>query len=126
MDPIVHFELPADDVERARAFYSKTFGWKPNSIPGMGYTLWHTTTTDANGMVQTPGTINGGMLTRQEPVSRLVVTVMVKDLETALKAAQANGGKVVRGKQEVKGVGWAAYIDDTEGNRIGLIQSSRA
>ncbi|HEX2065486.1 MAG TPA: VOC family protein [Candidatus Thermoplasmatota archaeon] len=124
-DPVVHFEIPADDVERAQRFYSKSFGWKANSIPGMGYTLFHTTPTDAQGMVQAPGNINGGMAHRQAPIDRLLITVQVADIEAALKAVTANGGQVVRGAMPIPGVGTAAYVKDTEGNTLGLIQPRR-
>jgi predicted enzyme related to lactoylglutathione lyase len=125
-DPVVHFEIPADDVERAQRFYTKSFGWKMNSIPGMGYTLFHTTATTPDGMVQTPGTINGGMAKRQHPIERLLITIQVGDVDAALKNIQENGGKVIRGKMLIPGVGFAAYVKDTEGNTLGLIQSTRA
>ncbi|MFO1533074.1 MAG: VOC family protein [Thermoplasmatota archaeon] len=124
-DPVVHFEIPADDVERAQGFYSKSFGWKVSAIPGMGYTIFHTTPTDAKGMVGTPGNINGGMLKRQAPVERLLVTVQVADIEASLKTVTKNGGKVLRGKQAVPGVGFTAYVQDTEGNPLGLVEPAR-
>lgn len=124
-DPVVHFEIPADDVERAQKFYNQAFGWKVNSIPGMGYTVFHTTETDAKGMVKTPGNINGGMAKRQGPIDRLLITVQVADMEKALKAIEKNGGKVIRPGQQVPGVGIAAYVKDTEGNTIGLMQPTR-
>jgi predicted enzyme related to lactoylglutathione lyase len=124
-DPVVHFEIPADDVERAQKFYGSAFGWKVNSIPGMGYTLFHTTETDAKGMVKTPGNINGGMAKRQGPIDRLLITVQVADMEAAIKAVEKNGGKVIRGGEPVPGVGIAAYVKDTEGNTLGLIQPTR-
>ena len=119
--PVVHFEIPADQVERARGFYAQAFGWKVLAVPGMGYTLFHTAPTDAQGMVQGPG-INGGMLERQDPVRGIVITVQVDDVEASLRAVEKAGGKVVRGKMEVPGIGWSAYVRDTEGNTVGLIQ----
>lgn len=124
-DPVVHFEIPADDVERAQRFYNTAFGWKVNSIPGMGYTMFHTTKTNPNGMVQTPGTINGGMTRRQGPIDRLLVTVQVADMEAAIKAVEKAGGKVIRPGMPIPGVGIAAYVKDTEGNTLGLIQPTR-
>lgn len=52
---VVHFELPADDVQRAQAFYRDAFGWAVNAMPGMGYTLLGTAPTDENGMPTEPG-----------------------------------------------------------------------
>lgn len=124
-DPVVHFEIPADDVERARTFYNKAFGWKVNAIPGMPYTIFHTTPTDPKGMVQTPGNINGGMLQRQAPIQNLVITIQVADVEASCKAIVKAGGKVVRPKAAVQGIGFSAYVQDTEGNTVGLIQPTR-
>ncbi|MES2155144.1 MAG: VOC family protein [bacterium] len=124
-DPVVHFELPADNVERAQRFYSKAFGWKVNSVPGMAYTLFHTTPTDAQGMVGTPGNINGGMMQRQAFVQAPIVTIQVADIGKSLREVEANGGKVVRGKESVPGVGFTAYFRDPEGNTLGLVQSTR-
>jgi len=125
MDPVVHFEVPADDTERAKAFYTTCFGWNAVSMPGMGYTLFHTTKTDEQGMVGTPGNINGGMFQRHEKVDRVVFTVAVEDLEASLRKVQDAGGAVVMGKDEVPGVGYVAYVKDTEGNLVGLIQPLR-
>jgi predicted enzyme related to lactoylglutathione lyase len=62
MNPVVHFELPAEDRSRMRAFYENTFGWKTEQLgPEMGdYVLAITTETDASGRPKTPGMINGG------------------------------------------------------------------
>lgn len=124
-DPVVHFELPADNVERAQRFYAETFGWKVNSIPGMGYSLLHTTKTDDKGMVQTPGNINGGMLARQSYYQTPVLTIQVADIAKAIQAVEKGGGKIVRGSEPVPGVGHAAYFQDPEGNTMGLIQPTR-
>jgi len=31
---VVHFEIPADNVERAKLFYEKAFGWQISKYPG--------------------------------------------------------------------------------------------
>ena len=58
---VVHFEIPADDVDRARSFYRDAFGWQMSGLPEMGYTMVGTTPTGENGMPSEPGSINGGM-----------------------------------------------------------------
>lgn len=71
--PIVHFEIPADDPERAKAFYSDIFGWKINKMDmpndgttdGDPYYMVYATETDENNMVKTPGAINGGIIKRK-------------------------------------------------------------
>jgi len=69
MNPVVHFELPANDQKRAGDFYSSVFGWSVQQLgPEMGnYMLAQTGETDAEGMMQKPGNINGGIYTRTKP-----------------------------------------------------------
>ncbi|MHB8634501.1 MAG: VOC family protein [Thermoplasmatota archaeon] len=122
---VVHFEIPTDNLERAQKFYEKAFGWKMNAIPGMGYVVVHTAPTDAKGMVQQAGAINGGLLARGGPVKVPLVTIDVPDVEAALKRVEQNGGKVIQAKREVPGVGFSGYAQDSEGNMLGVFQSTR-
>ena len=121
---VVHFEIPADDVERAQGFYRDAFGWQMNSIPDMGYTLVGTTPSGDNGPLD-PGAINGGMLERQDPVQSTVVTIEVDDIDAALKTVEGLGGKTVRSGMPVGDMGFAAYFADPEGNVVGLWQNAR-
>ena len=124
-DSVVHFELPADDLDRAQRFYRESFGWNLNPIPQMGYVMVSTTPTDEQGMPQEAGAINGGMLSRQDPVTAPVVTIGVESVDDALARVERNGGSVVRGKDPVGDMGFAAYFKDTEGNVVGLWESAR-
>ena len=124
-DPVVHFELPADNVERAQDFYRHAFGWSVNSMPGMGYTLLATAPSGENGAPVEPGAINGGMLARQVPITSPVVTIEVKNIDEALARIETLGGRVVRGKQPVGSAGFAAYFADSEGNVLGLWQTAQ-
>lgn len=121
---VVHFEIPVDDVERARAFYGKAFDWKMQAVPGMGYTLVTTTPTGDRGPT-TPGAINGGMLKRGAPVAVPLVTVEVADIDASLKTIAALGGAAVRSKTAVGDMGFAAYFRDSEGNVIGLWENAK-
>jgi uncharacterized protein len=129
MDPVTHFEMPAKDRKRAIAFYSKTFGWDLRQLgPEMGeYVMAHTTETTKDGMVKTPGAINGGFYApTEDPLSRAPsVVISVKDAKAAMQDVAKNGGKVLGEPQEIPGVGtWVSFLD-TEGNRVSLIQSRR-
>jgi hypothetical protein len=121
---VIHFEVPADDLERARAFYAAAFGWKLQDMPGMDYTLVSTVATDEQGMPAEPGAINGGMAKRQPPLTSPVITIEVADIDAALQKVSELGGSVAQGSQPVGDMGFAAYINDTEGNTIGLWQSA--
>lgn len=123
MNKVIHFEIPADNVERASNFYHTVFGWKANSLPSMGYVLFHTGPTDEKGMIQESGFINGGMLKRQEPIKNPVITINVDSIEDATKKITANGGKLIRKKMAVGDMGYAAYFTDSEGNVLGLWQN---
>ncbi|MFF1382331.1 VOC family protein [Arthrobacter sp. NPDC058288] len=121
---VVHFEIPADDEDRARDFYSSAFGWEMNPLPDMSYTLITTTPVDATGRPSGAGSINGGMFRREGEMAAPVVTVDVEDIDAALEKIAAIGGSVFRGKMEVPGMGWNAYFKDSEGNIVGLWQNS--
>ena len=123
MDKVVHFEIPADDVERAKKFYKKVFDWKMESFPDMEYTMIQTTAVDEKHMPTEPGAINGGMMKRQDPVKSPVITIAVQDIEETMKNVIKMGGELVRGKMQVGDMGYAAYFKDSEGNIIGLWQN---
>jgi uncharacterized protein len=118
-----HFEIPADNTERARKFYSASFGWKMNPMPGMDYTMVSTGASDAQGMPKDPGYIGGGIGKRGGPLEHPVVTIVVDDVAAASKTVEKNGGKIIQAKREIPGnMGWTAYFKDTEGNVVGLYQ----
>jgi len=123
MGRVVHFEIPADDLSRAKKFYSAVFGWKVSEVPEMEYVLLGTTESDENGMPKQPGAINGGMMKRQDPLRHPVVTIDVENIDDALARVKKNGGQVVRAKLAVGDMGFTAYFRDSEGNVIGLWQN---
>jgi hypothetical protein len=124
MDPVVHFEIPAKDVKRASAFYSKAFGWNLNQFPGFEYWSVVTTDSDQNGMPKSPGSINGGMGKKGVMAPKAVtVTVSVADIDATLASVKKLGGSPVGKKMPVGDMGWSAYFEDTEGNVIGLWQN---
>jgi predicted enzyme related to lactoylglutathione lyase len=121
---VVHFEIPVDDEERAGKFYSSAFGWKLDPMPELQYTSVRTTPTDESGRPSVPGSINGGMLRREGTVTSPVVTIAVEDIDEALANINSLGGATVTPREEVAGMGWAAYFRDTEGNVVGLWQNA--
>lgn len=123
MGKVVHFEIPADDLPRAKKFYSTVFGWSTSEMPEMEYVMLGTTESDENGMPKEPGAINGGMMKRQDPLRHPVVTIDVENIDDALASVKKNGGQVVREKLAVGDMGFTAYFRDSEGNVIGLWQN---
>src|SRR5436309_7271372 len=123
---VVHFELPADNVERAKTFYKQAFGWDISQYPGMEYQGVITTATDdKTRMSKEPGAINGGMTKRNNAVRNTVTTIDVPDIDATLMNVEKLGGKMVQKKQPVADMGFTAYFKDTEGNIVGLWQSAR-
>ena len=120
---VVHFEIPFDDGDRARKFYSEAFGWTINEIPDLHYSIVQTGPTGEGGFPTDVGYIGGGMLKRESPADRPVITVDVEDIDEALKRIEELGGMTVLGRQDVGDMGWAAYFKDVEGNLMGLWQS---
>lgn len=112
---VVHFELPADDPERAAAFYRAVFGWDIHKWDGP-QDYW---------LVQTgedqPG-INGGIMRRMNPGQSTVNTIGVDDLDAMVTTVTDAGGKVVMPRMAIPGVGYLAYLSDTEGNTFGMLQ----
>lgn len=121
---VVHFEIPADDEDRAREFYRQAFGWNMQPMPEMQYTIVSTTESDEQGLPKEPGAINGGLMKRQEPYKTPVITIDVDDIDSALKKVESLGGATVTPRMEVGAMGFAAYFTDTEGNLMGLWQTA--
>lgn len=124
MDSVVHFELPADDVVRASQFYSRVFGWNCNPVETMPYTMVQTSEVGEDHRPKDPGVINGGMLKRQDPIVAPVITIAVDDIDAALDKLDSAGGELVRPKTSIGPMGFSAYFKDTEGNVLGLFQST--
>ena len=110
-----HLELPADDVERARAFHAAVFGWTSDAMPGIDeYFLFRSGEGRGGGIgkrgVSTPMT------------SRLYV--QVDSIDKALATSLEHGGRTVEPKSEVPGLGRYAVLADTEGNQLGVFESA--
>jgi hypothetical protein len=127
MDSVVHFEIPADDVEKAKKFYKSVFGWSMTDMPmpGMTYTICRTTESDKEGMPKNPGAINGGMRKRMQKGEGPVIVMDVKSIEATLKKIKANGGKAIGEKMAIQDMGFYQMCMDCEGNVIGLWQNAK-
>ena len=121
---VVHFEVPFDDADRARSFYREVFDWQIQQIPEMGYNMVSTGPMSDQGMPIEPGFIGGGMLARQEPVTKPVITLEVDDIDATLVAVKEHGGRALGEKAAVGEMGFAAYFTDSEGNLMGLWQTA--
>ena len=124
MDRVVHFEIPAEDLERAKKFYSEIFGWKLNQLGSeMGnYVLVHTGPSDEQGMPQDRGFINGGLMPRDPSASSTVLVMAVADTDQTVEKVKRSGGRLVGEILEIPNVGRYARVQDSEGNVIGVLK----
>ncbi|HSD58222.1 MAG TPA: VOC family protein [Methanotrichaceae archaeon] len=114
MSRVIHFEINADQPERAVKFYSDVFGWKIQKWEGpMDYWLVYTG--------EGPG-IDGGLMKRMSPSATTINTVGVPSVDEYLAKIEKSGGKAVMPKTVIPGIGWFAYCQDTEGNVFGIMQ----
>ena len=120
---VVHFEIPFDDGNRARAFYSEAFGWDVSEMPEMDYTMVSTGPTEDAGPTE-PGFVNGGMAQRGDSFTAPTVVIDVEDIDATLREVEARGGQTLSAKSPVAQMGWSAYFRDSEGNVVGLWQTN--
>jgi predicted enzyme related to lactoylglutathione lyase len=129
MNKVVHFEIPADDVDRAKKFYSETFGWQLSDWPmDDGTTYIGATTTETDPTTHVPkeaGSINGGIVKRNEYAKTPQVTINVPSIDEFVGKIRKNGGKLVKDKTDVGGMGFYAYVNDSEGNLVGLWEDAK-
>lgn len=132
-NPVVHFDLPAEDTGRMTKFYEDIFGWQTKQLgPEMAnYILVTTTETDDKGMIKTPGNINGGISKKTSPDDKTKITIQVDDILKIMEKIKEKGGKILPGIQNpdkpeiIPGVGLFALFVDTEGNTVQLIQPEK-
>jgi predicted enzyme related to lactoylglutathione lyase len=127
MRAVVHFEIPAEDLSRARDFYGSVFDWQLQTMPMPGgeYTVVVTTPVDdATQLPSEPGAINGGIMQRDEQTPSPVVTIDVEDIDAALQEIAAKGGNTVTPRTALAGMGAFAYFKDPEGNVLGLWETT--
>lgn len=115
MARITHFDISADDADRAIKFHEAVFGWKFEKWDSPAMNYWMITTGEGPG-------INGGMGLKAEARMPNMNTLEVESVDATLEEVKSNGGKVVSAKAPIPGVGWFAVIEDTEGNIFGLME----
>ncbi len=125
-NPITHFEIPADNVERAKKFYEKIFDWKIEKYE-KDSDYWFVMTTEVGDDEWTPkepGAINGGLVKRDKPSEPFINYITVDSIDTVCKTIEKNGGKIIVPKTEMGEWGWWATFKDTEGNVFGLYEEA--
>jgi len=126
MPRVIHFEIHADEPERAIRFYSSVFGWEFVKFPNAITEYWVVKTGEAD----QPG-IDGGLLRRDVHfegvgITAFVCTIAVADLDVFLMKVNTSGGQLAVARMPIAGIGWLAYCKDTEGNLFGIMQADAA
>ena len=126
MNPVVHFEMPAEDKNRMVKFYSTVFGWQTQQLgQDMGeYVVVTTTESDETGRPKMGGAINGGFYQKTEDSisNHPSVVIAVDDINDAVKKIKNAGGKVLNDPMDIPGIGSYSSFIDTEGNRVSVLQ----
>jgi predicted enzyme related to lactoylglutathione lyase len=139
MPTIVHFEIPADDIDRAKKFYSDLFGWKIEKVPGTNTNdnnnsqltsaatgepieYWMITTTNDNGSKA----LSGGLMKRQMPEHRITNYIGVDSIDKYSSKVEEAGGKVVAHKHAVPRMGYFALCLDTENNPFAIWETNES
>jgi uncharacterized protein len=126
-DPVVHFEMPAEDSKRMAKFYAKAFGWQMQMLgEDMGNYVLATTTADVDkkGRPKKVGMINGGFYTKSEamPGQYPSVVMSVDNIKKSMNKIAKAGGKVIGEPMEIPGFGMYVSFFDTEGNRASIME----
>ncbi len=120
MSRVMHFEIHAEQPDRAIKFYTNVFRWTFTRWGGEEYWLI------ATGPKEEPG-IDGGLVKRRgtidgTAVTAYVCTIGVANVDDTILKVKANGCENVVPKMPIPTVGWLAYCKDTEGNIFGVMQ----
>ena len=113
---IVHFEIPAKNVKKLSAFYTRCFGWKFEHAPIPGMDYWLTSTGPVGKGV------TGGMYRKMGPKDGIRNYISVDDIDAAIRTFRAAGGKQVVPKMAVPEMGWSFVGTDPEGNLVALFE----
>jgi uncharacterized protein len=132
MPTIVHFEIPSDNLERTRKFYTELFVWKMEKMPGTGQREYWTFSTTSNdkGSGSNSGSgheqrmVSGGMMQRQMPQEPIMIYIGVDSVTEYSDKVERLGGKVIKQKTEVPNYGWFAICTDTENNGFALWEAN--
>lgn len=119
---VVHFEIPAENVEKLRKFYTDLFRWRIERSPGpIEYWTIETVPVDEK-MTPLRQGVNGGMYQKENPQLKPVNYISVESIDEYVEKIEVLGGKITQPKQEVPNVGWIAVALDPEGNQFAMLQ----
>jgi predicted enzyme related to lactoylglutathione lyase len=119
----VHFDIPSDNIERSKRFYSDLFGWKMDKWPGSSEAMeyWLISTVDEKGKKA----VGGGIGKRQSPQQQITNFIDVESVDEYSSKVERLGGKIISAKMPVPGMGYMAVCTDTENNGFGIFEADQ-
>jgi uncharacterized protein len=123
MPTVQHFEIAADNIQRAQEFYKKVFGWNMQRMPNPVHSeldYWMFETTDNKGN----NGLTGGMMQRQSPQHSITNYISIPSIDEYSSIIEQSGGKVIIPKTKVPQMGYIAICLDSENNMFGLFESN--
>jgi predicted enzyme related to lactoylglutathione lyase len=117
MNVLTHFEIPVDDVDKAKEFYSNLFDWEFNYMEEMKYLMFNTESEDGKTK------LSGGIFKKPNESFKVTNYFSVKNLAESVKKVEELGGKIVIPKTPVPGMGWFVHFTDIDGNLLALFES---
>lgn len=124
MPTIQHFEIPADDIERAQKFYKEVFGWgmqKWSNPENPVKDYWYFNTEDESG----DKGLSGGMMKRQAPEHTVTNYITVSSIDEYKSKIEQAGGKIMIPKTEIPDMGFYVIFLDSENNQFGLFEPKK-
>lgn len=127
MNPVVHFEMPAEDKARVKKFYEEVFGWNMTQLGAeMGdYLLAGTSPVDDKQMHINKGAINGGFYQKGKDGTIPHIVISVDDVVAHMEMVKRGGGTIEGEPQDIPGIGKFVMFKDSEGNRVCMMQPVR-
>ena len=114
---VIHFEIPADDIERAKNFYSRLFGWEIKDVPGRNNYLLITTSGE--------NTVSSSLIKRFNPKQTTIIYFDISSVDEYASKIKDLGGRIVVPKKTVPGTGYFAICLDTENNPFGIWEENK-
>lgn len=118
MSTIIHFDISADDLQRAKKFYEKLFGWSFTKFPNSPQEYFLIETASASGEKG----ITGGMAKREKAYQKITNFIQVNSIDKSMADVVKLGGQIMEPKTTIPNIGFIAGCKDTEDNIFGLIE----
>jgi len=107
---LVHFEIPANQPEKLKAFYERIFDWTIEKMPGDTMDYW---------IIKAEG-VGGGIRPKSSPEMTPLNYILVENIERHCRTIKRAGGTVLITRTPVPGMGFFALALDPEGNPFGI------